>query len=153
MAQRGAPVRIGILGASSYAPTTLINPARGNDEVVVAAVGARDLSSAQAFAGKHGIARAHGSYEALIADPDLDAVYVLLPTSMYRRRRFALSSPLPTKAAAVRRVTTNDQRSRQWSNTQPTLYEPGILTDAPDVVCFPGLARLMASAAVPAVAK
>lgn len=80
-----APVRIGILGASSYAPTTLINPARGNDEVVVAAVGARDVPSAEAFAAKYGISRAHGSYEALLDDPDLDAIYVLLPTSMHGR--------------------------------------------------------------------
>jgi predicted dehydrogenase len=85
MAASRAPVRIGILGASSFAPTTLINPARGNDEVVVAAVGARDMSSAQEFAAQHGIARAHGSYEALIEDPDLDAVYVLLPTSFHGR--------------------------------------------------------------------
>jgi predicted dehydrogenase len=85
MAASRAPVRIGILGASSFAPTTLIDPARGNDEVVVAAVGARDMSSAEDFAAKHGIARAHGSYQALIEDPDLDAVYVLLPTSFHGR--------------------------------------------------------------------
>ena len=41
----------------------------------MAAVAARDASRAQAFAAKHGIARVHDSYEALIADPDLDAVY------------------------------------------------------------------------------
>lgn len=80
-----APVRIGILGASSFAPTTLINPARGNREVEVAAVAARDDDSANAFAAKHGIARAYGSYEALIDDPDLDAIYVLVPTSMHGR--------------------------------------------------------------------
>lgn len=80
-----APVRIGILGASSFAPTTLINPARDNDEVVVAAVAARDDDSAKTFAAKHGIARAYGSYEALIDDPDLDAIYVLVPTSMHGR--------------------------------------------------------------------
>lgn len=85
MAERRPRVRIGILGASSFAPTTLINPARGIDEVEVAAVGARDLASAQAFATKHEIPRAHGSYEALIADPDVDAVYVLLPTSFHGR--------------------------------------------------------------------
>ncbi|MEE6176641.1 Gfo/Idh/MocA family protein [Mycobacterium sp. 050134] len=83
MAHGCAPVRIGVLGASSYAPTTLLNPARETDEVVVAAVGARDAASAQAFSAKHGIPRPHGSYEALIADPDLDAIYVLLPTSMH----------------------------------------------------------------------
>ena len=51
----------------------------------MAAVASRDVSRARAFAAKHGIARAHGSYEALIADPDLDAVYILLPTSVHGR--------------------------------------------------------------------
>lgn len=78
-----APVRIGILGASSFAPTTMINPAKDNPDVVVAAVGARDEDSAHEFAAKYGIARAHGSYEALVDDPDLDAIYVLVPTSMH----------------------------------------------------------------------
>ena len=77
------PVRIGILGASSFAPTTMINPAKGNRDVVVAAVGARDQPSADEFAAKYGIAKAYGSYEALIDDPDLDAIYVLVPTSMH----------------------------------------------------------------------
>jgi predicted dehydrogenase len=113
MAESGAPVRIGILGASSFAPTTLINPARGNDEIVVAAVGARDMDSAQAFADKHGIARAHGSYEALIADPDLDAVYVLLPTSFHGKwTRAALDAgkhvlcekPFAANAAEAREI-------------------------------------------------
>ncbi len=113
MPESGAPVRIGILGASSFAPTTLINPAKGNDEVVVAAVGARDMSSAQAFAAKHGIARAHGSYEALIADPDLDAVYIVLPTSFHGRwTRAALAAgkhvlcekPFTANAAEAREI-------------------------------------------------
>jgi predicted dehydrogenase len=78
-------VRIGILGAASIAPLALINPARGNAEVVVAAVAARDVSRARAFAAKHGIARVHDSYEALIADPDLDAVYNPLPNGLHGR--------------------------------------------------------------------
>lgn len=85
MTESGGPVRIGILGASSYAPTTLLNPAKDNDDVVVTAVGSRDLSSAREFATKYGIPRAHGTLEALIDDPDLDAVYVLLPTSLHGR--------------------------------------------------------------------
>jgi len=63
----------------------LIKPAQGNDEVVVAAVASRDVSRARAFAAKHGIARAHENYEALIADPDLDAVYIVLPNSLHGR--------------------------------------------------------------------
>jgi len=77
------PVRIGILGASSFAPTTMINPAKGNRDVLVAAVGARDQPSADEFAAKYGIAEAYGSYEALIDNPNLDAIYVLVPTSMH----------------------------------------------------------------------
>jgi predicted dehydrogenase len=52
---------------------------------VVTAVAARDPSRAQAFAAKHDIARVHESYEALIADPDLDAVYNPLPNGLHGR--------------------------------------------------------------------
>ena len=113
MAKSGASVRIGILGASDFATTTLINPARGNDEVVVAAVGARDMASAQEFAAKHGIPRAHGSYEALIADPELDAIYVLVPTSMHGRwiraalaagRHVLCEMPFVANAAEAREI-------------------------------------------------
>jgi predicted dehydrogenase len=51
----------------------------------VAAVAARDASRAQAFAAKHHIARVHESYEALIADPDIDAVYNPLPNGLHGR--------------------------------------------------------------------
>ncbi|MGV0850714.1 Gfo/Idh/MocA family protein [Mycolicibacterium phlei] len=78
-------VRIGILGASSFAPTTILNPAKGNSEVVITAAASRDVPSAEAFAAQYGIAKAYGSYEALVEDPDLDAVYVLVPTSMHGR--------------------------------------------------------------------
>jgi predicted dehydrogenase len=82
---RGAPVRIGILGAARIAPLALVKPARKNAEVTVSAVAARDQSRAQAFAAKHGIARTHDSYEALIADSELDAVYIPLPNSLHGR--------------------------------------------------------------------
>jgi predicted dehydrogenase len=78
-------VRIGILGAARIAPAALIRPAKGNAEVVVTAVAARDLSRAEQFAAKHGIARVHDSYEALIADPDVDAVYNPLPNALHGR--------------------------------------------------------------------
>ncbi|ARG55367.1 oxidoreductase [Mycobacterium persicum] len=78
-------VRIGILGAARIAPLALVKPAKGNAEVVVAAVAAREASRAQAFAAKHDIARVHDSYDALISDPDLDAVYNPLPNSLHGR--------------------------------------------------------------------
>ena len=83
MSELAAPLRIGVLGAARIAPSALIKPAKDNAEVVVAAVAARDGSRARAFAAKHGIARVHESYEALIADPDLDAVYNPLPNGLH----------------------------------------------------------------------
>ena len=74
---------------------------------------ARDVSRARAFAAKHGIARVHDSYEALIADPDLDAVYNLLPTSLHGRwTRAALDAgkhvlcekPFTANAAEAREI-------------------------------------------------
>jgi predicted dehydrogenase len=78
-------LRIGILGAARITPSALIKPARGNSEVVLASVAARDVSRARTFAAKHGIAAVHDSYEALIADPDLDAIYNPLPVGLHGR--------------------------------------------------------------------
>ena len=106
-------MRIGILGAARIAPLALINPAKENTEVVVAAVAARDVSRARAFAAKHGIARVHDSYEALIGDPDLDAVYNPLPNGLHGRwTRAALTAgkhvlcekPFTANAAEAREI-------------------------------------------------
>ena len=76
-------VRIGILGAARIAPRALVDPAKDNPDVVVAAVAARDVSRAQAFAAKHNIARVHDDYAKLIADPDVDAIYNPLPNGLH----------------------------------------------------------------------
>jgi xylose dehydrogenase (NAD/NADP) len=57
--------------------------ARESDRVEVAAVASRDRTRAEAYAREHGIERAHGSYEALLADPDVEAVYISLPNSLH----------------------------------------------------------------------
>lgn len=108
-----APIRIGILGAASVAPQSLIIPARENGEVVVAAVAAREVSRAEAFAAQHNITRVHSSYEALIDDPDLDAVYNPLPNALHGRwTRAALAGgkhmlcekPFTANAAEAREI-------------------------------------------------
>jgi predicted dehydrogenase len=78
-------LRIGVLGAARITPAALIRPARGVPEVEVAAVAARDPAKAQTFASKHGIAKVHASYDALLADPDIDAVYNPLPNGLHGR--------------------------------------------------------------------
>jgi D-xylose 1-dehydrogenase (NADP+, D-xylono-1,5-lactone-forming) len=61
----------------------VIAGARKSDRVEVAAVASRDQTRAEAYAREQGIERAYGSYEALLADPELDAVYISLPNSMH----------------------------------------------------------------------
>ena len=113
MSELAAPLRIGVLGAARIAPSALIKPAKDNAEVVVAAVAARDGSRARAFAAKHGIARVHESYQALIADPDLDAVYNPLPNGLHGKwTRAALAAgkhvlcekPFTANAAEAREI-------------------------------------------------
>ena len=61
----------------------LVAGARASGVAEVVAVASRDAKRARAQADELGIARAHGSYEALLADEEVDAVYVSLPNSMH----------------------------------------------------------------------
>ncbi|MGH3183398.1 MAG: Gfo/Idh/MocA family protein, partial [Streptosporangiaceae bacterium] len=76
-------LRIGTLGSSRISLAALIEPAASVAEVTVAAVAARDKSRADAFALRHGLPVAYGSYEDLLADPDIDAIYNPLPNSLH----------------------------------------------------------------------
>jgi predicted dehydrogenase len=77
------PVRWGLLSTSAIAEKFAADLQRtGGAEL--AAVGSRSLPSAREFAERHGVARAHGSYEALAADPEVDVIYVSTPHSMHR---------------------------------------------------------------------
>ena len=76
-------MRIGTLGAARITPPALIRPARLVDGVEVVAVAARDQDRAQKFATKHRIPRVVGSYQALIDDPEIDAIYNPLPNGLH----------------------------------------------------------------------
>ena len=75
-------LRWGLLSTANINRMT-IAAAAASEQAVIVAVGSRDGAKAQAYASEHGIERAHGSYEALLADPDVDAVYVSLPNGMH----------------------------------------------------------------------
>jgi xylose dehydrogenase (NAD/NADP) len=61
----------------------LLAGAAGYDRVDVIAVASRDAARAQAYARERGIERAYGSYEELLADRDVEAVYISLPNSLH----------------------------------------------------------------------
>jgi predicted dehydrogenase len=77
-----APLRIGILGAANIA-RQFVRDTQPSEAVRVVAVASRTDESACSFAKEQGIDRWHGSYEALLTDPDVDAVYIPLPNSLH----------------------------------------------------------------------
>jgi predicted dehydrogenase len=80
--QSKAVLRIGILGCANIARqfTRDVAPSR---RIKVAAVASRNAETAAAFAAATGIPRHHGSYEALLADPGIDAIYLPLPNNLH----------------------------------------------------------------------
>lgn len=76
-------VRIGVLGAARIAPNALLKPARNVDGTEVVAVAARSRERAEAFAREHSIGVVHDTYDELLADPSVDAVYNPLPNGLH----------------------------------------------------------------------
>ncbi|MFL5953163.1 MAG: Gfo/Idh/MocA family protein [Gaiellaceae bacterium] len=75
-------IRFGLLSTARINGAIL--DARGPDAPFeVVAVGSRDAARAEAYASEHGIARAHGSYDDLLADDGVDAVYIALPNALH----------------------------------------------------------------------
>jgi len=76
-------LRWGILSTAGIATEKAIPGMLRAARCEVVAIGSRDPARAAAVAERYGIARVHGSYEALLADPDVDAVYVPLPNHLH----------------------------------------------------------------------
>ena len=76
-------VRWGVLGTSRIARRYVFDAIRGADLCQLRAVASRDSSRAAAVAAKHDIEVAHESYEQLLADPNIDAVYLPLPNHLH----------------------------------------------------------------------
>ena len=82
LAWRSVSVRFGIL-STALINQSVLRAARASEEVEVVAVASRNRDRATAYAREHGIARAHGAYDALLADPEVDVVYISLPNSLH----------------------------------------------------------------------
>ena len=76
------PVRLGIVGTGRI-NDQLLRGAGETDAVQAVAVGSRDPEKGRAFAARHGLQTAHASYEDLLSDPAVEAVYIPLPNGMH----------------------------------------------------------------------
>ncbi|MDX6684414.1 MAG: hypothetical protein QOF86_542, partial [Baekduia sp.] len=103
----------------------VLSTARINDALLgagaadVVAVASRSGERAEAYAKARGLPRAFGSYEALLADPDIDAVYISLPNGMHvpwsiraleAGKHVLCEKPLSRSADAVRAAFDAAQR-------------------------------------------
>ena len=77
------PVRWGILGAANIAINRFVPALQASRLAVPVAIASRDLGKARAAAERLGIPRAYGSYDELLADADVEAVYNPLPNHMH----------------------------------------------------------------------
>jgi predicted dehydrogenase len=114
-----APLRIGILGAAKIA-RAFIEGVRPSRKIIVAAVASRDRERGEAFARETGVARLHSSYDALLADPSIDAVYIPLPNNLHAewsiraleaRKHVLCEKPLATSGAQARAMFDAAQRN------------------------------------------
>jgi predicted dehydrogenase len=76
------PLRIGVLGAARISELAIVKPARALGARLVG-VAARDRSRAVEFAERHGVERVHDSYDALLADPEVEVVYNPLANGLH----------------------------------------------------------------------
>lgn len=140
-------IRWGILapGNISGAFAAALNEAEG---VELAAVGSRDKKRARAFAEQYGVARAHGSYDELAADPEVDAIYIGTPHAFHERdtivclehgKHVLCEKPFAINAAQARRMITaarkNDRlvMEAMWTRFLPSLIRVREMMAAGDI--------------------
>jgi xylose dehydrogenase (NAD/NADP) len=114
------PVRLGVLGAARIA-RLLIDAVRPSRKISGAAIASRDRQRATAFARDTGVARVHATYDALLADPEIDAVYAPLPNNLHAEwsiraanagKHVLCEKPLASSASEARAMFDAATRNR-----------------------------------------
>src|SRR5215471_12062575 len=109
------PVRFGTLGAAQITPNALIKPSLELRDAAIVAVAARNRKRAEDFAAAHRIERVHDTYQQVIDDPEVEAIYNPLPNSHHcewtiaalRAGKHVLcEKPLASNAAEAEQMAT-----------------------------------------------
>ncbi|MDX6519688.1 MAG: D-xylose 1-dehydrogenase D-xylono,5-lactone-forming [Gaiellales bacterium] len=113
------PLRIGLLSTARI-NLTLLEAARAGDAAEVVAVASRDASQAAEYAHRHGIATAHAGYLQLLADTDVEAVYISAPNALHVEwvlraiaagKHVLCEKPLTRSGEQARRVVAAAERA------------------------------------------
>jgi D-xylose 1-dehydrogenase (NADP+, D-xylono-1,5-lactone-forming) len=83
------PLRWGILGCARITRRGLIPGIKASGSGILEALASRDITNARAWADEFGVPKAYGSYEQVIVDPEIDAIYIPLPNELHREWVFA----------------------------------------------------------------
>jgi predicted dehydrogenase len=106
-------MRLGLLAAARITGPAVIEPARDVDGVDIVAVAARSADRAREYADEWGIPTSYGSYDELVAAPDVDAIYIATPAALHRHWTLAAlaagkhvlcEKPLSANAAEAREM-------------------------------------------------
>jgi predicted dehydrogenase len=131
------PIRWGILATGGIA-AAFVQDLRLLPDAQVAAVGSRSAEAAEKFAATHGIPRAHGSWQALAEDPDVDVIYVATPHSAHHAA--AMTCLRAGKATLCEKPLTVDLATAtelvETARAGGVFFMEGMWTR-----CFPAIAR------------
>jgi len=139
-------IRWGVLSTAEIGRVKVIPAMQRGDLTEVTAIASRELSRAQAVARELNIQRAYGSYEELLQDPDLEAIYIAVPNHMHVEwsvkaieagKHVLCEKPLSTSVAEIRKVAAARDRAGvkvgeafmvhthpQWVKTRELVQSP-----------------------------
>ncbi|TAQ90212.1 hypothetical protein B7494_g1502 [Chlorociboria aeruginascens] len=108
--EQGA-IKLGILSTAMIDPAAVIHPVETHTGAKITAVGSRDLSTAQKFSKKYSIEKAYGSYEELLADKEIDAVYISVPNGLHAE--WAIKSMVAGKHVLIEKPVSANAEETQ----------------------------------------
>ncbi|KAF5698724.1 oxidoreductase [Fusarium mundagurra] len=115
-------IKFGILGAANIAATALIAPAKSHPDIEIHAVAARQKPKAEAYAKKHNIPHVFDSYQAILDDPSIDAVYIPLVASLHYE--WAVKAIAKGKHVLIEKPATVNATEAEMLFHSPLLRQP-----------------------------
>ncbi|KAF5647360.1 hypothetical protein F25303_5226 [Fusarium sp. NRRL 25303] len=116
------PVKFGILGAANIAATALITPAKSHPDVEIYGVAARQKEKAGAYAKKHNIPHIFDSYQAILDDSSIDAVYIPLILTLHYE--WAIKAIAKGKHVLLEKPATVNEAEAERLFRSPLLRQP-----------------------------